>query len=50
VRRTIPASAWQGGKATVTVNLSGEVTRVVIDPEQAFPDVDRENNTWRAGR
>jgi hypothetical protein len=46
-QRTVPVDHWLAGNTSVTVTLdSGDVTRVEIDPERAFPDVDRSNNTW----
>jgi hypothetical protein len=50
LRREIPVSAWLAGARTATVTLPAEpaVVRVEIDPELAFPDVDRTNNVWTA--
>ncbi len=45
-RTMVPVDAWHGGQATARVSIKGNVTSVVIDPEQRFPDVDRENNRW----
>ena len=47
--RTIPVDVWLSGarEASVTVEL-GTVSRVVIDPEWYFPDVDRTDNRWTA--
>ena len=50
VREVVPVEVWLLGASvhTVTVDLPrGEtLTSVEIDPEAAFPDVDRENNVW----
>ncbi len=50
IREVVPVEVWLlgGGVHTVTVDLPrGEtLTSVEIDPEGAFPDVDRENNIW----
>lgn len=50
VRETVPVDVWLEGarRHTVEVELPGDrsVTRVDIDPEEDFPDVDRENNGW----
>jgi hypothetical protein len=44
----IPVDAWRGGTREVTVSVPafGAVTRVEIDADQLFPDVDRRNNVW----
>jgi hypothetical protein len=47
VTKRVGVDAWLDGKRTVTVQLAaGEVTRVVLDPDQVLPDLDRANNTW----
>lgn len=47
-RLTLPADVWFSGqnKVLATVDAAGGVTRVEIDPEQFFPDVDRGNQLW----
>ena len=47
-RVEIPVDAWLRGerRATVRVPSSPRITRVEIDPENTFPDVDRTNNRW----
>jgi hypothetical protein len=37
---------WLAGSRTATVTFPAPVTRVEIDPERYFPDVDRSNNVW----
>ena len=49
-RREIPVDVWLDGSSTTSVTVPGPVTRVEIDPEALFPDVDRENNVWTGGR
>lgn len=48
VRETIPVDRWLGGadRASVTIPAGAPVTRIEIDPEGYFPDVDRSNNVW----
>lgn len=50
IRQTVPVDVWLAGAreyvAEIGLPASGTVTSVEIDPDRAFPDVDRENNTW----
>ena len=49
IQETVPVEVWLGGATdTVLIDLpSGETTTAIeIDPDVAFPDVDRENNVW----
>lgn len=52
LRDEIPVDTWLAGNRSATVNLrtTSPVTRVEIDAEHAFPDVDRGNNVWERGR
>jgi len=47
-RLELPASAWLDGSRRHVVRVAArpEVVRVEIDPEGAFPDVDRSNQVW----
>ena len=47
-RVEIPVDVWLRGerRATIRVASSPRITRVEIDPENAFPDIDRTNNRW----
>jgi hypothetical protein len=48
---TIPGERWSVERmrsVSVDVPVRGRVTRVEIDPERLFPDVDRANNVWTA--
>jgi hypothetical protein len=47
-RREIPVDVWLRGerRATLRVPASPKITKVEIDPESAFPDIDRTNNRW----
>jgi hypothetical protein len=44
----IPVDRWLAGatRTTVTLPAGPAVTRVVIDAERYFPDLDRSNNRW----
>jgi peptidase M1-like protein len=47
-RREIPVDVWLRGErvATLRVAASPKITKVEIDPDNAFPDIDRSNNRW----
>jgi hypothetical protein len=49
LRREVPVEHWLQGHRSAELRLpaSPAVVRVEIDPERAFPDIDRQNNTWR---
>lgn len=43
----LPVEIWFNTRRfTHTWNAPAAVRRIVIDPDEAFPDVDRSNNTW----
>ncbi|HEX6372313.1 MAG TPA: M1 family metallopeptidase [Longimicrobium sp.] len=45
----VPVETWLEGRRTATLTLpraASPVIRVEIDAENAFPDIDRENNVW----
>ncbi len=44
-----PVRAWAATRTmtrTISLPSAAEVTRVTLDPERWFPDVDRSNNAW----
>lgn len=43
---TIPVEKWLQGATQAVVTVEGEVSKVVIDPENNYPDVNRANNRW----
>jgi aminopeptidase N len=46
-RRIVPVDVWLTGATSTSVTVGGgPVTRVEIDPERVFPDVNRRNNVW----
>jgi hypothetical protein len=47
-RQVVAVDAWLAGAWSITVTIANAATvaSVEIDPEQAFPDVDRSNNRW----
>ena len=50
-RLEVPVSVWLGGARRTVVRVAAQpaVTQVAIDPDGAFPDLDRTNQVWRAG-
>jgi aminopeptidase N len=47
----IPIERWLNPSTrsvTVTIPVTGNVTRVEIDPEEYYPDANRRNNVWTA--
>jgi hypothetical protein len=54
VTHTIPIERWLSPSTrvvTVTIPVTGAVTRVELDPEKYFPDANRRNNVWtQSGR
>jgi hypothetical protein len=43
----VPVCVWLSGETTTTVDVTGtNVTRVEIDAERNFPDIERRNNVW----
>ena len=50
-RLRLPVEIWSwSDRYVAAVPGPRRVTAVVVDPESAFPDVDRENNRWRSKR
>ena len=45
-KRTIPVDVWLSGATSTTVSVASAVSRVAIDPDRLFPDVNRSNNVW----
>ncbi|MGB5525958.1 MAG: M1 family peptidase, partial [Gemmatimonadota bacterium] len=44
-----PPSVWAGTRTTTrAVPTSGELTKVTIDADGNYPDLDRSNNEWEA--
>lgn len=43
-----PVSVWAGTRSvTRSIPFNGIVDEVVIDPDQWYPDIDRDNNSWK---
>jgi hypothetical protein len=37
---------WHDRRASIALKVRGKATSAVLDPDQRFPDVNRENNRW----
>lgn len=48
-RHDFPVDVWRNNELTFTAGFFGdkEVVEIVVDPDQAFADIDRSNNTWK---
>jgi aminopeptidase N len=43
----LPVEIWQrSGKWTLHYASSGKIQKLILDPENQLPDVDRKNNVW----
>ena len=44
----VPVTVWLGGarSTTLTIANGATVSKLEIDPENVFPDIDRSNNRW----
>ncbi|HET6528487.1 MAG TPA: M1 family metallopeptidase [Balneolaceae bacterium] len=49
ITKHIPVETWLKGatQAILTIDNASAVTKVVIDPEQDYPDANRQNNSWQ---
>lgn len=47
-RVEVPVDVWLAGARyhAVAIEVPGRIARIEIDPEQRFPDVDRNDNVW----
>jgi hypothetical protein len=48
-RLEYPVDVWRNNEKTFTAGFFTDktVVEVIVDPDEAFADIDRENNTWR---
>ena len=46
VRVRADQDVWEDGRAEIRVTVGDRVTLVVLDPDQQFPDIDRDDNRW----
>ena len=46
----LPVEVWQhSGDWTIGYVPSGKLEKIILDPENLLPDIDRKNNVWLAG-
>ena len=44
----LPIEIWQrGGSWTFKYASTSKISRVILDPENRLPDIDRKNNEWQ---
>jgi len=44
----LPVDMWNlGSRFVYRIRTPGAVRKVVVDPDEALPDIDRGNNTWQ---
>lgn len=51
LERWVPLEEWLAsidGTVSLTLTSADPIVRIMLDPEQVFPDIDPENNSWRA--
>ena len=49
-RKSLPVEIWQNTESwKFLVNTDEELTKVVIDPDHVFPDINPSNNEWKSG-
>lgn len=47
IRKKLPVEIWQRNKTwTFKLKTTEKLTKVVIDPDQVYPDINPSNNTW----
>lgn len=48
-RKAFPVDVWRNNEVTFTAGFFGNktVVEIVVDPDEAYADVDRSNNTWK---
>jgi hypothetical protein len=49
-RIDLPVDVWRMNELTFTKGFfsSKEITKVVLDPDESFADIDRADNVWTA--
>ncbi|PVH25150.1 M1 family metallopeptidase [Sphingobacterium corticibacter] len=49
IRKKLPVDIWERNKSwSFALETTERLTSVTIDPDHVYPDVNQENNTWRA--
>jgi hypothetical protein len=48
-RKTLPVEIWQNNVSwKIKLNTKDSLSRVTIDPDHVFPDMNSENNEWKS--
>jgi hypothetical protein len=51
IRKTLPVEIWQSsGRYTLRLPVNEKVRKIVLDPENAFPDMNPGNNLWQGNK
>jgi hypothetical protein len=51
IRRQLPVEIWQNGPTyAFRLPVTEKVRKIVLDPENAFPDIDSKNNLWQGSK
>jgi hypothetical protein len=51
IRKQLPVEIWQNGPSyAFRLPVTEKVRKIVLDPENAFPDIDPKNNLWQGSK
>jgi aminopeptidase N len=51
IRKQLPVEIWQNGPSyAFRLPVTEKVRKIVLDPENAFPDIDSKNNLWQGSK
>ena len=51
IRKSLPVEIWQSsGRYTLRLPVNEKVRKIVLDPENAFPDMNPGNNLWQGSK
>jgi hypothetical protein len=51
IRKQLPVEIWQNGPSHVfRLPVTEKIRKIVLDPDNAFPDIDPKNNLWQGSK